>query len=161
MSQVLNTVSEWCSKMLVTSSAVPRQSLPHTQRTIAESSAVDLSTVLGRVDLGNAPKRAPKSRVLLPNFKETVPISVGQAIQNVLDKVNPSGTGCCGWHIAVASVDAVMMEMSNGACAHDYVPCSGWQCEFCSFMQDDEDAEDEDEACWHCGVPRRCDAQSR
>ena len=163
MVQVLNTVSEWRSGPLVTNTMAPHRSpIPQTLETVLEKEATDLGVVLGRV--GN-PKNVPKQhkrrvraaipRLLLPGFEKTPSVSVGQALQNVIDKINPRGAGCCSWHIAVASASDSLMHMRSGACAPDFEPLRSWQCGRCGFMQDDEEDTDCDiglpPCCWHCG----------
>jgi hypothetical protein len=98
-------------------------------------------------------------RVLLPDFKETPPHCVGQALQDIIDHINPCGDSCCSWHIAIASVSAVLMEMKHGACLPEYKPVSEWQCGHCSFMQDDSvdsyAVEDQGGYCWNCGCENK------
>lgn len=102
------------------------------------------------------PAQLTQPRASLPGFEETPSSTIGQAVSNIIDHINPCAAGCCSFHIAVASVSAVLKVMKKQSCLSDFPPCREWQCTLCYFMQsDDVDAfgcEDiEGSFCWHCG----------
>ena len=99
------------------------------------------------------------SGALLSGFEITPSIRIRQAIQHILDHINPLNSDCCAYHSTIAAVTAPLKEMKRVPCMPQFEPFRDWQCGRCNFMQQSEElSSDDDEGnaeaptreCWHC-----------
>lgn len=73
-------------------------------------------------------------------FKVTPDATLRFLVLESLEKINPSGNGCCSVHLALASLaHAARKELATRECLNMEFPEDTWQCRRCRGLNNDDD----------------------
>lgn len=89
--------------------------------------------------------------VAVKGFKETSQKTVNYLLMNALAKINPKGSACCSYHLALL----VLLTEAKGLAALEcdvepYEPCLDWQCQACLAMNVDDPDDEGMQVCEVC-----------
>jgi hypothetical protein len=104
-----------------------------------------------------APVKLKKSKVVVPEFKETPTTTIKWLIKDTLLRFNPRGKGCCSWHIRIRALIHHANAMTKAECGRiwdatdkspmrphidEWLCFQTWQCPECFSLNEDDEDED-------------------